>query len=220
LVGSTGNIRTPALLSTDNLNAITFGASRNVQFGSATTSFGGGSVVVGIANATTVPTSNPTGGGVLYVEAGALKYRGTSNQAQQIVGADGSIRFDAPTASTIGAVIRGAASQTGNLQEWQNSAGTILVRISSSGNLSATNGLLTNAIQGQDTLTAIVVHNGRGITIGTGSTIQGGGVGVIGIANAGTVPTTNPSGGGILYVEAGALKFRGSSGTITTIAAA
>jgi hypothetical protein len=38
------------------------------------------------------------------------------------------------------------------------------------------------------------------------------------IAN-GTAPTANVT-GGQLYVEAGALKFRGSSGTITTIAAA
>jgi hypothetical protein len=37
------------------------------------------------------------------------------------------------------------------------------------------------------------------------------------IAN-GTAPTANPSGGGVLYVESGALKYRGSSGTVTTIA--
>ena len=43
--------------------------------------------------------------------------------------------------------------------------------------------------------------------------------GVIGIAN-GTAPSTSPAGMGQLYVEAGALKYRGSSGTITTIAAA
>jgi hypothetical protein len=48
----------------------------------------------------------------------------------------------------------------------------------------------------------------------------GGGLGVVGIANATTVPSTNPSGGGVLYVEAGALKFRGSSGTVTVIAPA
>ena len=40
---------------------------------------------------------------------------------------------------------------------------------------------------------------------------------VIGIAN-GTAPTTSPAGIGQLYVEGGALKYRGSSGTITTIA--
>jgi len=39
---------------------------------------------------------------------------------------------------------------------------------------------------------------------------------VIGIAN-GTAPTTSPAGMGQLYVEAGALKYRGSSGTVTTL---
>lgn len=38
------------------------------------------------------------------------------------------------------------------------------------------------------------------------------------IANATAVPASNPSGGGVLYVENGALKYRGSSGTVTTIA--
>lgn len=42
---------------------------------------------------------------------------------------------------------------------------------------------------------------------------------VIGMSNA-TAPTTSPAGMGQLYVEGGALKYRGSSGTVTTIAAA
>jgi hypothetical protein len=46
----------------------------------------------------------------------------------------------------------------------------------------------------------------------------GSGHGVISIKNASVAPTTNPVGGGILYVDAGALKYRGSSGTVTTIA--
>jgi hypothetical protein len=37
------------------------------------------------------------------------------------------------------------------------------------------------------------------------------------LANA-TAPAANPTGGGYLYVEGGALKYRGSSGTVTTIA--
>jgi hypothetical protein len=45
----------------------------------------------------------------------------------------------------------------------------------------------------------------------------GGGSNVIFIGN-GTAPSSNPTAGGILYVESGALKYRGSSGTITTIA--
>jgi hypothetical protein len=42
---------------------------------------------------------------------------------------------------------------------------------------------------------------------------------VLGLANA-TVPSTSPAGMGQLYVEAGALKYRGSSGTITTLGVA
>ena len=50
-------------------------------------------------------------------------------------------------------------------------------------------------------------------TFGTSS------VKVLGLANA-TAPSTSPAGMGQLYVEAGALKYRGSSGTITTLGAA
>jgi hypothetical protein len=54
--------------------------------------------------------------------------------------------------------------------------------------------------------------------VGIGATTFGtSAVKVIGIAN-GTAPTTSPAGMGQLYVEAGALKYRGSSGTVTTIA--
>jgi hypothetical protein len=42
--------------------------------------------------------------------------------------------------------------------------------------------------------------------------------GMVLINNLTTAPTTNPSGGGFLYCEGGALKYRGSSGTVTTIA--
>ena len=48
----------------------------------------------------------------------------------------------------------------------------------------------------------------------------GGGKGTIVIANASAPPTTNVTDAGILYVEAGALKFRGSNGTVTEIAPA
>jgi hypothetical protein len=33
-------------------------------------------------------------------------------------------------------------------------------------------------------------------------------------------PSVDPSGGGVLYVEDGALKYRGAEGTVTTIAPA
>jgi len=62
---------------------------------------------------------------------------------------------------------------------------------------------------------------GAGGNLGFRTTSQfGTGRGVIAIANAAAAPTTNPAGGGILYVEDGALKYRGSGGTVTTIAPA
>lgn len=41
-------------------------------------SFGGGKEMLFIANTTNTPGSNPVGGGLIYVEAGALRYKGTS----------------------------------------------------------------------------------------------------------------------------------------------
>jgi hypothetical protein len=58
------------------------------------------------------------------------------------------------------------------------------------------------------------------ITSGADATTFGGGVKVAFIGEAGTPPTTNPTGGGLLYVESGALKYRGTSGTVTTLGAA
>jgi hypothetical protein len=48
----------------------------------------------------------------------------------------------------------------------------------------------------------------------------GGGKGVIGIANTKEAPSVNPAEGGVLFVENGALKYRGSQGTVTVIAPA
>ena len=57
------------------------------------------------------------------------------------------------------------------------------------------------------------------LTLG-GTPSYGGGTLVMSINNRTAAPTSNPTGGGILYAEAGALKWRGSSGTVTTIAVA
>lgn len=55
--------------------------------------------------------------------------------------------------------------------------------------------------------------------VGINGLSAGGGSRVVYIGNATVVPTTNPSDGGLLYVEAGVgLCFRSSAGVVTTIA--
>lgn len=42
-----------------------------------------------------------------------------------------------PTAATVALIVKGAASQTANLQEWQNSAATVVASVSPAGNITA-----------------------------------------------------------------------------------
>lgn len=68
------------------------GSSGGVQFHSDTEDFGGGSKVIGIDNATTNPTTNPTGGIVLYVDAAdnTLKYRQAAGTTVTLGGSGGT----------------------------------------------------------------------------------------------------------------------------------
>ena len=69
----------------------------------------------------------------------------------------------------------------------------------------------------EDRFESIMVFQrlGAGGNIGFRTGAQfGAGQGVIGIANALIAPTVDPSNGGVLYVENGSLKYRGSRGTV------
>jgi hypothetical protein len=131
---------------------------------------------------------NSSGTAVSRFDASGLLVIGTGNQIQ--FGGVGDVGIYLSSASAIGIIVRGAASQAANLQEWRNSASAVLAKVASSGNIVAGN-----------------------MAIATSS------VSTIHISN-GTIPSANPTGGGVVYVEAGALKYRGSSGTITTLGAA
>lgn len=67
--------------------------------------------------------------------------------------------------------------------------------------------------------TRVTVEDNGNVGI-NGTSYGASSVGVLGIANAATLPTGNPTGGGILYADAGAGKWRGSGGTTTTFGAA
>ena len=91
IINDTGNStvidgNTSVVLQTNGVDRIGLGAAGNIAlFGHST--FGGGVNVIGITNRTTAPTTNPTLGGLLYVEAGALKYRGSSGTVTNIANA-------------------------------------------------------------------------------------------------------------------------------------
>lgn len=57
--------------------------------------------------------------------------------------------------------------------------------------------------------------NGGAFYVGPGDAASG--AGVIALGNAGANPSGSPVGGGVLYAQAGALKWLGSSGTVTTL---
>jgi hypothetical protein len=104
-------------------------------------------------------------------------------------------------ASTKPLIVRAASGQSVNIFEVQNSGSSSLVSVSSGGSLTVGGNI-----------------NGLNLRVNGGDTSNGSGI--LALLNAGTVPTTNPSAGGIIYVEAGALKYRGSSGTVTVLAPA
>ena len=161
----------------------------------------------------------------------------------------GNVLINGFTASTVGLSVKAAASQTANLQEWQNSAGTVLGKITADGganfagtsvDITASTGNFTIRNSGTTayyTNSSLLV--GTGYSAGIGVIIRGNGSQTADLqiwqsgagtklaaitANAwleigsSTAPAANSAVGGYLYVEAGALKFRGSSGTVTTIA--
>jgi hypothetical protein len=173
------------------------------------------------------PTGYNTTGAVVSAVSNSspftVSYLNATSGAQTVAGTvttPAQASVTARSAGTKGLVIRSSATQAVNTFEIQNSSGVSLLTFDQNGRFNASTVAIT-AIQGNsDGLTTVAFAGSRNAQFGSVTTSVGGGSGVIGIANAGTVPSTNPSGGGILYVEGGALKFRGSSGTVTTIAAA
>ena len=125
---------------------------------------------------------------VYYDSTGRLRVGGTTSQA------DGALCVTNGVGGGYGMVIEGGIKfENNNARLTHDFSGNVLFTIASAFKITGNLGVNTSAYGS-----------------GTGA--------CIGIANATAVPSTNPSGGGVLYCEAGALKYRGSSGTVTTLA--
>lgn len=111
------------------------------------------------------------------------------------------------------------ATVTGNTVRDSTGASTVALDFATSANVLSYGNNIGGNVGGYPIASAPpFVSPGNALLAGAfPSSGTGGGVGIVGIRNVTTVPTSNPTSGGVLYVEAGALKYRGSSGTITTI---
>lgn len=116
---------------------------------------------------------------------------------------DGRVRVKKDGSDTVG---------SGPFFEWQNAAGTRAWFFQ----LGASNTLDYWYYNGTTYAKYVTLDASGNLLVGM-TTAATSSAKTLHLANA-TVPTANPTGGGVLYVEAGALKYRGSSGTVTTIA--
>jgi len=138
-VDSSGNLRSPALINLATFNNSRISMQNTGVLIDTQVAANNPLVVRGASGATAdlFQVQNNAGGTLVAVtSAGNLNVPnqvrvGTFSSLGQLTTVIGG-------AGTIGSVVRGAASQTANLQEWQNSAGTVLALLSSGGRLGAT----------------------------------------------------------------------------------
>lgn len=113
------------------LDTIIFAERANVNLGlagmSSASSFGGGARVVGIGNANTAPTADPTNGALLFCQSGVLKVRASH--------ATETMRIEAPAATKIPLILKGYTAQSADVQRWANVDGDVLAAVTASGGL-------------------------------------------------------------------------------------
>jgi hypothetical protein len=160
-------------------------------------------------------TQDVSGTTRFYVDAA---HNTNFSSASWVQNSTGRLTVGLTSATAVGVTVRGAASQTANLFEAQTSAGSPVFTIDPSGIVRAFNAFQGTGFLNTSGQTVISIASQRNVGLATGSGSYGGGQATVFIGNATVVPTSNPTGGGVLYVDAGALKYRGTSGTVTTIA--
>lgn len=102
----------------------------------------------------------------------------------------GRVTINSGATGTTPLTVKGIVGQTAPLTEWRNSSDAVTASVDPAGQFVTTTNMLV----------------GGGVSAGGGNK-------VIVLTNA-TAPSSNPTGGGILYAESGALKYRDSSGGI------
>lgn len=149
---------------------------------------------------------------------------------------NGDLVLDGASGSGFGAVLRfwrggSVTGYIGNDSAINGGTSSDIDVFAGAGNavrIYANNGLVTTFASAGATFVVPVVLNGSNLIVGSD------GVGRLVVGNMATTnsndrnicitnstaPTGNPGSGGFIWVESGALKYRGSSGTVTTLAVA
>jgi hypothetical protein len=156
-----------------------------------------------------------------------------------------ALNVTTPSTTQLGIVVRGLASQTADLMQWQNSAGSVLGYMTAAGDFWVTGAVRSLFVTNRNNTGSYIdlgsnvvgVYSRLAATVGLvvkGAASQTANLqewqdsaaavrmavtkdSWLAIYNS-TAPAANATNGGYLYVESGALKYRGSSGTVTTIA--
>jgi hypothetical protein len=212
---------TPAKLSTGSPSWTAGGALTTAGFYAGKTTAGAGLIHVADEGADTYNTlTSRNNANNAYL---ALLHRSTSHQFGGSTGAAWLTVDSTGATSTVDFEITGTAENPPS--SGTAKGGFLRLKAIDTNNVldfGAISGANYIWIQASDSTTLAVNYpillNPNGGNVGIGVTSFGTSANkVLAIAN-GTAPSTSPAGMGQLYVENGALKFRGSSGTITTLA--
>ncbi|UFD97960.1 minor tail protein [Streptomyces phage Pablito] len=213
-----GNFKSTAYYVNRDTGQMTFGDGSPVGGAKATTAG-----PHGIRNIAWEPDADPNGFQLYAVDGNPMIKKGDGTvfevgsggsggggAVDSVNGQTGIVDLDAADVGAYpatGGELAGKLSQTGdgtnNLVEWKTPSDTIATRIGPNGNFVSEGAFYAKS----------------GMQLGSTNYDMGGGSGgLIGMDNAAVVPTTNPTGGAILYVEGGVLKVRQSDGTVVTVA--
>jgi hypothetical protein len=210
-------------LQTGGVNRMTLTKAGVATIGSS--AIAGGGTVLNLTSSYGTFTANIVGGGTLSTNQ-AISTSGTVVAATLSLNNDATLTRDAANivaqrATTSAQILRvyNTFTSSTNFERatmgWASNILSIGTEKGSGGGTARVMQLVTDG-----TARAVFEATTYNTTLLANAGSYGSGSGVLFLGNATTVPTTNPTGGGILYVEAGALKYRGSSGTVTTLGAA
>lgn len=128
---------------------VTLSTPQDIHIG-ATPQFAGlGIGVAGVAGGIAMADDSWIGIGaaterIIFDAAGDISFAGC-NVGIENAAPGAKLDIDINAVGTIGCIVQGAAGQTANLQEWQNSAGGILTRVESDGDIYTTSSISAGA---------------------------------------------------------------------------